>query len=63
MDELKQRLSNFLKKEKNIVNTLGSFELKKQLGQGGTSVVRAASLNGSTNYAEVVLLYKITNFL
>lgn len=59
MDELKQRLSNFLKKEKNIVNTLGSFELKKQLGQGGTSFVRAASLNGSTNYAIKFLIENI----
>ncbi len=51
MDELKQKLSQFLKRDKNIVNKLGCFELKEQLGQGGTSIVRSSSLNGNTNYA------------
>lgn len=59
MKELKQKLSNYLKKEKNIINTLGCFELEKQLGQGGTSIVRATSLNGNSNYAIKFLIENI----
>lgn len=59
MEELKQKLSNYLKKEKKINNTLGCFDLEEQLGQGGTSIVRAASLNGNRNYAIKFLIENI----
>lgn len=59
MEDLKQRLSNYLKKEKEIINILGCFKLKEQLGQGGTSTVRAASLNGNSNYAIKFLIENI----
>ena len=59
MEKLIEKLSNYLKKQKSVINTLGCFELEEQLGQGGTSIVRAASLNGNSNYAIKFLIENI----
>lgn len=59
MEKLIEKLSNYLKKQKIVINTLGCFELEEQLGQGGTSIVRAASLNGNSNYAIKFLIENI----
>lgn len=59
MEKLKEKLSDYLKQQKNITNILGCFELQEQLGQGGTSIVRAASLNGNSNYAIKFLIENI----
>jgi serine/threonine-protein kinase len=59
LEKLKQKLSDYLKQQKNITNILGCFELQEQLGQGGTSIVRAVSLNGNSNYAIKFLIENI----
>lgn len=46
-----KKLSDYLKNNDSIENSLGKFILGKQLGQGGTSVVREATLNEKTSYA------------
>lgn len=48
MNDLIKELSSFLKNHNILENILGSFEIKEQLGQGGTSIVRRAIL---TNFS------------
>jgi len=40
--DIKQKISKYLKEQKVISNIFGDFEIGKQLGEGGTSVVRIA---------------------
>lgn len=40
-------VSKYLKKEKKVTNILGNFKIKKQLGQGGTSIVKLAILENT----------------
>ncbi len=56
-DILKQ-LSEYLKQNKSISNIFGDFCIEKQLGEGGTSIVREASFNGE-KYAIKFLLENI----
>ena len=44
-------LSDFIKSNSNISNSLGNFEIKEQLGQGGTSIVRRAVLDDKQEFA------------
>lgn len=44
-------LSKYLKENDYIENNLGKFILEEQLGQGGTSIVRAVALDGKSKYA------------
>ncbi|MFK2821846.1 protein kinase [Arcobacter sp. YIC-80] len=46
-----KKLSDYLKDVGFVENNLGKFTLGKQLGQGGTSIVREAILEGNSTYA------------
>ena len=52
-------LSDFIKSHKYISNSLGKFEIKEQLGQGGTSIVRRAILDDKHEFAIKFLLENI----
>ena len=56
---MQKKLGNYIKSNKYISNILGTFEIKEQLGQGGTSVVRRAILNSSEEFAIKFLLENI----
>ena len=56
---LQKKLRNYIKSNKYISNILGTFEIKEQLGQGGTSVVRRVVLNGKQEFAIKFLLENI----
>ncbi len=45
-ERLNQVLSKYFRNNRNITNILGDFEIGKQLGVGGTSVIREATLDG-----------------
>ena len=54
------KLSNFIKTHKSISNALGMFEIKEQLGQGGTSIVRRVIFEDDHEFAIKFLLENIT---
>lgn len=53
------KLSKFIKTHKYISNALGMFEIKEQLGQGGTSIVRRAIFEDDHEFAIKFLLENI----
>lgn len=54
------KLSQFIKTHKYISNALGKFEIKEQIGQGGTSVVRRAEYEDGHEFAIKFLLENIS---
>lgn len=58
MTDIIKKLSAYLKKNKQIVNIFGTFDIKKQVGSGGTSIVRTVVFNDK-EYAIKFLLENI----
>ena len=52
-------LNDYLKKHSYIINAYGNFEIKEQLGQGGTSIVRKVIFENKEEYAIKFLLENI----
>ncbi|RUM45194.1 MAG: hypothetical protein DSY46_03605, partial [Hydrogenimonas sp.] len=56
-NKLERELANYLKQNKYIENALGKFKIeKKELGKGGTSVVRRATFENNQEFAIKFLL-------